>query len=94
LLFARTIAYIIDTYLRWSNWVASRRDTIGRLQERIEQQQHDHAREIVALRGEIVIRDQQIKLMALTNEQQLGIIKRNIAVLAREQAEAEAPKVQ
>ena len=80
------LRWFVDIWLRFSTWCRTRRDTIERLEARIEHLQRVHRVESEDLRDQIKIKDKQIALMALAHERHRSIIAADIAVNARARA--------
>lgn len=86
----KLLLYLLDVLIRWRNWYVDRRDTIARLQAYIERQSIRHQQETERLRGEIQLRDEQIKTLTAICVKHRAHIEAETAILARMRVDAEA----
>lgn len=71
---------LIDFLILVRNLFRSRRDTIQRLSEKIEEERRQHERELERLRSDITLRDLQIKQLTAINRRDLERVEREIAI--------------
>lgn len=84
----KVLRWFVDIWIRLSNWYATRREATERYEARIEHLTRTHRLEVLELREMLVIKDKQIKILALAHEQHRSIIAADMALNARTAADA------
>lgn len=84
----RILRWFVDTWARFQNWYASRRDTIAGLQAEIERLKADHRREVDDLRGQLAIEQKHSEIFAKLNSVHVSLIEAEIAIQKRREADA------
>lgn len=84
----KVLRYFVDLWARFSSWYALRRDTIERLEARIDHLQRTHRLELLERDEMLAIKDRTILLMAMAHERNRSIIAADMAVNARVAADA------
>lgn len=79
---------LIDFLILVRNLLRSRRDTIQRLSEKIEEERRQHERELERLRSDVTLRDLQIKQLTAINRRDLERVEREIAIAVAGRAQA------